>query len=103
MSDFRLNEIARIRQEFEAELSQRKKMKSKYSKAIKIVDSIRHGLNSGGIVLGIITPVLFSTVVGAPIAIISGVGAGLSAVGGVLLLPVKCKLSHKLKNIQVLV
>ena len=86
--------IARTRQESENELSHRKKMKSKYSRAVKILDSIRHSLNSSGIIL-FVTPILLTTVVGDPIAIISDVGAGLSTAGGILLLPIKRKLSRK--------
>ena len=93
--DFRLNAIYRIKEEFEKELVAHNKYKKRYKTFINVADGVELVSNTAAAVCGATTVGLFSTGVGIPVALLSGLGIATSVVSGLISLAVKRKLLEK--------
>ena len=93
--DFRLNAVYRIKEEFEKELTARKKFKKRYKTFLNIADGVEYASGIGATVCGATTVGLFSTGVGVPIALLNGLGIAASVVSGIISIAVKKKLLQK--------
>ena len=75
--DYRLNEVARLRDQLKAEVTIRKALHKKYSRAVNAVESLDVGATATGVVLGGVGTGLLATIIAAPaVPIILGVAAG---------------------------
>ena len=75
-ADYRIAEVARIRDQLKAEAATREALHKKYSRAVNAVESLDVGVTAASIALGGVGTGLLVTVVAAPaVPIILGVGA----------------------------
>ena len=75
--DYRLTEVARLRDQIKAEVAARASLYKKYRRSVNILDGIDIGASATGVILGRVETGLLATIVSAPaVPIILGVDAG---------------------------
>ncbi len=93
-SQFRLTEISKLKTKLEDEVSDRKRIYKKYTRAVNIIDGTDIGINSIASCLGVTSGVLVATGILIPIGVPMAVSAGVLGVVGIVC---KC-INRKLKS-----
>ena len=75
--DYRLTQVARLKDQLKTELDSREALYKKYRRAVNIVDAVDVGATATGIILGGVGTGLLATLIAAPaVPIIMGAAAG---------------------------
>ena len=101
--DFRLNEVSQIRKYFEDEIENRKKFKKKYKICMTVNETVTGALNLLVITTGSVTIAAATSIIGAPIAVLSSLGLAGGILSGGATLIIKRKLVSKYsKHVKIL-
>ena len=74
----------RINEKLERTIKEREKYRRRYSKLMKYSDGVLGITTVGGMATGTTTILSAASVIGAPVAVVSGLGLGLTAIGGIM-------------------
>ena len=82
--DFRLNEVYRIKEKLERTKTEREKLRIRYEKLVNCSAGLLATATIGAAASGTTTVLSGASVIGAPVAVVSGLGLGFTIIGGIL-------------------